>query len=43
VNLPVWLVGPVEERWLVDTTFNVAFMDFEPIREEKSLIGSDTN
>jgi hypothetical protein len=43
VNLLVWVVCPIEERWLPNTTFHVAFVDFELIREEKSLTSSDTN
>jgi hypothetical protein len=42
-NLPVWVVGPIEEWRFANTLFHVAYMDFEPIREEKSLTGSDTN
>jgi hypothetical protein len=42
-NLLVWVVCPIEERWLPNTTFHVAFVDFELIREEKSLTSSDTN
>jgi hypothetical protein len=42
-NLPVRVVCPIEEQWLANTTFYVAFVDFEPIREGKSLTGSDTN
>jgi hypothetical protein len=43
VNLPVWVVGPIEEWWLPNTTFNFAFVDFKQIREGKFLTGSDTN
>ena len=42
-DLPVWVVRPIEERWLARTTFHVAYADFEPIREVKSLTGFDTN
>jgi hypothetical protein len=42
-NLPVWVVGPIKEWWLANTTFHVAYMDFELIREGKSLTSSDTN
>jgi hypothetical protein len=42
-DLPVRVVRPIEERWLARTTFHVAYVDFEPIREGKSLTGSDTN
>jgi hypothetical protein len=43
VNLLVLIVSPIEELWFANTMFYVAFMDFEPIRVRKSLIGSDTN
>jgi hypothetical protein len=43
VNLPVWVVGHIEEQRLANTSFHVAYVDSEPIREEKSLSGSDTN
>jgi hypothetical protein len=43
VNLPVWVIGPIEERRFANTSFHVAYVDFEPIREGKSLTGSDTN
>jgi hypothetical protein len=43
VDLPVWVVCPIEERWLPNTTFHVAFVDFEPIRERRSLISSNNN
>jgi hypothetical protein len=43
VNLPIWVVRLVKERWLANTTFHVAFMDFELIREGKSITGFDTN
>jgi hypothetical protein len=43
VDLPVRVGHPIEERLLAKTTFHVAYMDFEPIREGKSLHGSDTN
>jgi hypothetical protein len=42
-DLPVRVVRPIEERWLANTTYHVAFVDFEPIMEGKSLIGSNTN
>jgi hypothetical protein len=42
-DLPVRVVYPIEEWWLSNTTFHVAFIDFEPIREGKSLTDSDTN
>jgi hypothetical protein len=43
VNLLVWVIGPIEEWWLANTTFYVTYVDFKPIREGKSLTGSDTN
>jgi hypothetical protein len=42
-NLPVWVIGPIEERSFAKTLFHVTYVDFEPIREEKSLTASDTN
>jgi hypothetical protein len=42
-DLPVRVVRLIEERWLANTTFYVAFMDFESIREGKSLTISGTN
>jgi hypothetical protein len=33
----------IEEWWLANTTSHVAFVDFESIREGKSLTSSDTN
>jgi hypothetical protein len=36
VNLLVRVVGPIEEWWLANTIFHIAFMDFEPITEGKS-------
>jgi hypothetical protein len=42
-NLPVWVVCPIKERWLANTTFLVAFKVFESISERKSLTGSNTN
>jgi hypothetical protein len=42
-NLPVRVIGPIEEQRFANTSFHVAYVDFEPIREEKSLTGSDTN
>ena len=42
-NLPVWVIGPIEERRFANTSFHVACVDLEPIREEKSLTGSNTN
>jgi hypothetical protein len=42
-NLSVWVVGSIEEWWVANTTFHVAYMDFESIREGKSLTGFDTN
>jgi hypothetical protein len=31
-NIPVWVVGSIEERWLANTMFHVAFMEFETNR-----------
>jgi hypothetical protein len=42
-NLLIWVVRPIKERCLANTTFHVAFVDFEPIRKRKSLTGSNTN
>jgi hypothetical protein len=42
-DFPVRVVGPIEERWLANTMFHVAYVDFEPIREGKTLTSSDTN
>jgi hypothetical protein len=42
-NLPVRVIGPIEEKRFANTSFHVAYVDFEPIREGKSLTGSDTN
>jgi hypothetical protein len=42
-NLLVWVIGPIEEQRFANTSFHVAYVDFEPIREGKSLTGSDTN
>ena len=42
-NLLVRVVGPIEERRFANTSFHVAYVDFEPIREGKSLTGFDTN
>jgi hypothetical protein len=42
-NLLVQVIGPIEEQRFANTSFHVAYMDFELIREEKSLTGSDTN
>jgi hypothetical protein len=43
VDLLVWVVCPIKEWWLANTTFHVIFMDFEPIREGKYITGSYTN
>jgi hypothetical protein len=43
VNLWIWIIGPIEDRWLANTTFHVDFVDFKLIREDKSITGSDTN
>jgi hypothetical protein len=43
VNLLVWVVRPIKEQWLANTTFHVAFVDLKPIKVERSLIVSDTN
>jgi hypothetical protein len=42
-NLPVRVIGPIEEWRFANTSFHVAYVDFEPIREGKSLTSSDTN
>jgi hypothetical protein len=42
-NLPVWVIGPIEEWRFANTLFHVAYVDFKPIREGKSLTGFDTN
>jgi hypothetical protein len=42
-NLLVWVVGPIKERRFTNSSFHVAHVDFEPIRECKSLTGFDTN
>jgi hypothetical protein len=42
-DLPVWVVRPIEEWWLARTTFYVTYVDFEPIREWKSLTDSNNN
>jgi hypothetical protein len=42
-NLPVWVVCPIKEWWLANTTFPVASMDFEPFREGKSLMAPIPN
>jgi hypothetical protein len=42
-NLPVRVIGPIEEWRFANTSSHVAYVDFEPIREGKSLTGSDTN
>jgi hypothetical protein len=42
-NLLVWVIGPIEEQRFANTSSHVAYMDFEPIREGKSLTGSNTN
>jgi hypothetical protein len=42
-NLPVRVIGPIEEQRFANTSFHVAYVDFEPIREGKSLTGSDTH
>jgi hypothetical protein len=43
VKLPVWAIGPIEERRFANTLFHVTYVDFETIREEKYLTGFDTN
>jgi hypothetical protein len=43
VDLPIWVVSPIEEQWFVNTTFHVTFVDFELTKVRKSLIVSDTN
>jgi hypothetical protein len=43
VNLLVLVVGPIEEWRFAITSFHAAYMDFEPIREGKSLTCFDTN
>jgi hypothetical protein len=43
VDLPVRVVRPIEEQWLANTMFHVAFVDLEPVRVMKSLMGSNTN
>jgi hypothetical protein len=43
VNLPVRVIGPIEERRFANTSFHVAYVDFEPIREGKTLTAFDTN
>jgi hypothetical protein len=43
VNLLVRVIGPIEERRFANTSFHVAYVDFEPIREGKSLTDFDTN
>jgi hypothetical protein len=42
-NLLVRVIGPIEERRFANTSLHLAYVDFEPIREGKSLTGSDTN
>jgi hypothetical protein len=42
-DLILWVVCPIKERWLSNTLFHVAFVDFKPISEGKSLNGFDTN
>jgi hypothetical protein len=42
-NLPVRVIGLIEERRFANTSFHVVYVDFKPIREDKSLTGSDTN
>jgi hypothetical protein len=42
-DLSVQIIRPIEERWLANTMFHVAFMDFKSIRVRKSLTDSDTN
>jgi hypothetical protein len=42
-NLLVWVVCPIKERRLANTSFHVSSMDFRPIRVRKSLTGSSTN
>jgi hypothetical protein len=42
-NSPVRVIGPIEELRFANTSFHVAYVDFEPIREGKSLTGSNTN
>jgi hypothetical protein len=41
-DLPLRIVCPIKERWLANTTFHIAFIDFDLIREEKSLTRSNT-
>jgi hypothetical protein len=36
-NLPVWVVGPIEEQRFTNTSFYVAYLNFAMIRKEKSL------
>jgi hypothetical protein len=36
-NLPVRVIGPIKERRFANTSFHVAYVDFEPIREDKFL------
>jgi hypothetical protein len=43
VDLLERVVRLIEEMWLARTTFHVAYVDFEPIREGKSLTSSNTN
>jgi hypothetical protein len=42
-NLPVRVIGPIEERRFVNTSFHDTYMDFESIREGISLTSSVTN
>jgi hypothetical protein len=42
-NLPLWVVGPIEEWRLANTMFHFAFVDFKQIREGKFLTGFDSN
>jgi hypothetical protein len=42
-NLLVRAIGLIEKWRFANTSFHVAYVDFEPIREEKFLTGSDTN
>jgi hypothetical protein len=42
-DLLIWVVRPIEERWLANTMFHVTFMDFISIKVRKSLTGFDTS
>jgi hypothetical protein len=43
MDLLVQVVRPIEEQWLANITFHVAFVDFKLIRVMESLTGSDSN